>query len=65
MWRKMVRGVLCLGIAFTVLTGCGNNNGNMDETAVMAWENGVSQKLFPKYVICAKMEDKNAKGEEL
>ena len=37
---KIVSGLLCLGIAFTLLTGCGDNNGNMDGNADMASENG-------------------------
>lgn len=43
MRRKIVSGLLCLGIAFTLLTGCGDNNGNMDGNADMASENGTLQ----------------------
>ena len=43
MWRKMVRGLLCLEMAFTLLTGCGINNGNMDKTADMALRDGGSR----------------------
>ena len=42
MRRKMARGLLYLGMAFILLTGCGNNNGNMYGTADMASGNGVS-----------------------
>ena len=43
MRRKAVSGLLYLGMAFTLLTGCGTNNGNMDGTADMASENGTLQ----------------------
>ena len=43
MQKKTVSGVLCLGMAFTLLTGCGNNNGNMDGNTDMASGNGASQ----------------------
>lgn len=40
---KIVSRLLCLGIAFTLLTGCGDNSGNMDGNADMASENGTLQ----------------------
>ena len=43
MRRKTVSGLLYLGMAFTLLTGCGTNNGNMDGTADMASGNGTLQ----------------------
>lgn len=43
MRRKIVNGLLCLGMAFTFLTGCGNDNNNMDGNTDMASGNNGSQ----------------------
>ena len=49
MRKKIVIGLLCLGMAVMLLTGCGGNEGNVDEDVEMAME------LFPKESMYAKI----------
>ena len=49
MRRKIVIGLLCLGMAVMLLVGCSGNEGSVDEDVEMA------KGLFPKESICVKI----------
>ncbi len=58
MRRKIVIGLLCLTMTAALLTGCGGNEGNVDEDVEMAYQNPgilVAAELFPKESMCVKI----------